>query len=356
MKSVMMLEIHQPIGEFYIGKMQAKDVINISKVSRRDGNSGHQRQLKEKRKREIAMYCQDPDATFPTPIILSVSNEDFKLKPSPIDGFICFEFDEKKKCAELLDGQHRIAGIAHADNVDFELPVIVMFDLKEEQKAYVFSTINGNQVKVDKSLIYDLFDLNETRSPQKTCHQIARALNSDANSPFYRRLKMLEKREHEYETISQSTFVTNLCELISSAPQEDAILLKRGRQLVEKNDGKSVFRKYFIKDQDSIILKILMNYFGAAASVFKTEWNAPNQYILTKTVGFSGLMAVLKYLVPEGEMRKDLSRDFFVKVFKQLKEDLKCANVKLTSDDFPSNAQSANRLAKLIIDAEKKCV
>ena len=86
----------------------------------------------------------------------------------------CFEYDETKCFAEILDGQHRMAGIRESGDFDYELPVIIMFSLREEQKGYVFSTINGNQAKVDRSLIYDLFDLNETPSPYKTCHHRCR--------------------------------------------------------------------------------------------------------------------------------------------------------------------------------------
>lgn len=69
-----------------------------------------------------------------------------------------------------------------------------MIDLTEEEKAYIFSTINSNQTKVDKSLIYDLFDLSKTRSPFKTAHYIARNMNTETNSPFKNKLKMLGKK------------------------------------------------------------------------------------------------------------------------------------------------------------------
>lgn len=354
MKKINMLEIQQPIGSFYVGKMFAKDIIAISKVSQRHGNFGHQRQLKEKRAKEIAMYCKDPDATFPTPIILSVSSNAFSIVENSLDGFVCFEYDETNKSAELLDGQHRIAGIEKAINFDYELPVIFMFDLTEEQKAYVFSIINGTQVKVDKSLIFDLFDLNEAKSPYKTCHQIARALNSDPHSPFYRRLKMLEKREHSSETISQSTFVSNLCGLISVSPQEDAIRLKQGMELVNSPDGKTVFRKYFINNHEDVILKILSNYYGAAADIFKHEWNNPQEYVLTKTVGFSGMMMALKELVPQGEKAGNLSRQFFIPIFKTLKKNMERDGLQITSAYFPSSGQSATKLAKLLIEASNQ--
>lgn len=352
MRIIHMMEINQPIGTFYIGKMSSDDIIRISKVSQRDGKGGHQRQLKNARAKEIATYCTDPDATFPTPVILAVSEEDFILTDSNKDGFVSFKYDETKKIAEILDGQHRIAGISVATNKEFELPVVVMFNLREEQKAYVFSTINGNQVKVDRSLIYDLFDLSETPSPYKTCHYIARSMNSDPQSPFYKRLKMLEKRESSKQTISQNTFVTNLCQLISAKPQEDAIALKKQKELLD--NSKYVFRKYFIRGKDEVILKILHNYFGAAAEVFSNEWSNPRDYILTKSVGFEGLISALSILVPKGEKRGDLSKQWFKLVFEQLKLDLSINNMQLTSRCFSSSSQDAKRLSQMIIKAESQ--
>lgn len=350
MKTIRMIEINQPIGTFYVGKMSSADIIHISKVSQRDSMGGHQRQLKNVRAKEIATYCTDPDATFPTPVILAVSEEDFVPLPSDDVGFVTFKYDETKKIAEILDGQHRIAGISIANDKAFELPVVVMFNLREEQKAYVFSTINGNQVKVDRSLIYDLFDLSETPSPYKTCHYIARSMNSDPQSPFYKRLKMLEKRETSKQTISQNTFVTNLCQLITSKPQEDAIALKKAETLYD--NPKYVFRKYFVRGQDEVILKILQNYFGAAAEVFSHEWNNPKDFILTKSVGFEGLISALSVLVSNGEAKGDLSKQRFVLVFEQLKLKLSIENMQLTSKYFSSSSQDAKRLSQMIVDAE----
>ena len=352
MKKIYMMEIKQPIGTFYVGKMSATDIISISKVARRESDRGHQRLLKENRTKEIALFCSDPDATFPTPIILSVTANDFIPEESPIPELHCFSYNENTKFAEILDGQHRILGIQKAQDQDFDLPIVIMFNLREEQKAYIFSTINGNQVKVDRSLIYDLFELSETRSPYKTCHQIARAMNADSKSPFYRRLKMLEKKNHSMETISQSTFVTNLCALISSKPQEDHIHIKRNNLLKNGNDNsKLVFRKYFLDDRDDIILRILTNYFNAAAKIFPQEWDNPKQYILTKSVGFEGLITALGVLVPLGEKQGDLSEKHFELVFMELRRIFEKENLDFSSTAFPSNSQSASRISKLIIDA-----
>ncbi len=52
------------------------------------------------------------------------------------------------------------------------------------QQANIFSTVNLSQTKVNRSLAYDLFALAASRSPQKTCHDIAVALDRGKNSPL----------------------------------------------------------------------------------------------------------------------------------------------------------------------------
>ena len=175
-------------------------------------------------------------------------------------------------------------------------------------------------------------------------------MNSDPQSPFYKRLKMLEKRESSKQTISQNTFVTNLCQLISAKPQEDAIAIKKNELL--QDNSKYVFRKYFIHGKDEVILKILHNYFEAAAEVFPAEWNNPKDFILTKSVGFEGLVSALSILVPRGEKKGDLSKQYFTFVFEQFKLQLSIKNMQLTSKCFSSSSQDAKRISQMIVDAE----
>ena len=350
MKELILIAVSQPIGTFYMGKMLASDLIRIKEVKRLQEGMGVQRLLKNDRVKSIALFCQDPDATFPTPVILSIKSEEVETLDNE-NGILRIQYDERKRFAEILDGQHRVEGIERSSNWDLELPIIVMFDLSEAQKAYVFSTINGTQERVNPSVIYELFELSPDRSPYKTCHEVARALNSDPHSPFFRRLKMLEKREYSTETISQNTFVTNLCKLITNTPKEDAIRLKRG-EAVEAN-GYLAFSKYFFSgvEKDAIILKILINYFSAARNVFSVEWDDPSQYILTKTVGFSALMDALNTIVPMGEAAGTLSQAYFEKIFIGFKELLIQNNLQLTSEYFSSSGADKSKLAKFLIQA-----
>lgn len=340
------LEITQPVGTFYVGKMNSGRLIKIAKTVRRDEDGeGIQRALSEERSKAIAKYCQDPDAAFPTPIILAVKEEDITSvkRMENVPGLYELVFDDKKHFAEILDGQHRVEGIKLADDFETDLMIVVMFDLTEEEKAYIFSTINSNQTKVDKSLIYDLFELSAERSPYKTCHEIARIMNSDRQSPFYGRLKMLGKKGQSNMVLSQGTFVSYLCRLISNRPQEDMIRIKRGEELEE--NSRYVLRQYFIKERDDVILKIMMNYFGAVAAVFPEEWEQSDQYILAKTTGYGALIKVFPALFAEGVKERKLSRAFFEEKWHDIRRFLKENGIQLRSSEIPSGEQGQSFLA-----------
>lgn len=347
-KTIALIEIKQPIGSFYFGKMMAEDLIQIKMVKRVHEGAGVQRLLKQDRVKAVSLFCEDPDATFPTPIIMSIKSEDMSLVDN--NAYVSvFAYDDSSPIAEILDGQHRVEGIERSALKDVELPIVVMFDLTEEQKAYIFSTINGTQERVNPSVIYELFKLSTGRSPQKTCHEIARALNGDPKSPCFRRLKMLEKREFVTETISQNTFVKCLCRLITSTPQKDAIEIKKGNDFYV-NDNLA-FSFYFKENQDTVILKILLNYFNAVNTVFNEEWNDPKRYILSKTVGFSALMEALNKLVPLGESQGKLNYSFFESILIKFRNLLKERNLELTSEHFSSSGADRSKLSNLILEA-----
>lgn len=354
MNAINLIEINQPIGTFYIGKLPAKTVIKIAHVKKRKYDSdkiitfgGVQRPESESRIKEISKYCSDPDATFPTPIIISVDDRSkYNLNGSVL------EFDDNEFFGEVIDGQHRIKGIEKSDYIDkFELPIIFMFNLIEEEKAYIFSTINSKQTRVPMSLIYDLFDVYETRSPMKVCHEIARTFNSDESSPFYKRLKMLGSKQEELASLSQGSFVKYLIPLISKTPDQDAIDIKKSKSLAV--DTSCPLRVYFEKGEDQVIYKILFNLFNSFKEVFHVEWVNPAEYILTKTLGYGAIVKAFPILYEKGRAQKDLSADFFLTEVKKIKAQFNNSNIKLTSEYFPSNQQQLSRLSQLFIDALK---
>lgn len=340
------LEITQPVGTFYVGKLNSKSLIKITKTVRREEDGGIQRNLSQDRTKSIGKYCEDPDAAFPTPIILAVKEEDIISirKIEGADGLYELVFTDDEHFAEILDGQHRIEGIKLAPEFETDLMIVITFDLTEEEKAYIFSTINSNQTKVPKSLIFDLFELSTERSPYKTCHEIARIMNSDEKSPFYGRLKMLGKKGQSNTVLSQGTFVNYLCRLISNRPQEDMIHIKRGEEIEE--NPRYILRHYFIQERDDIILKLMMNYFSAVAAVFTEEWENSEKYILAKTTGYGALLKVFPRLYEKGVRERRLSQTFFEGEWRKVKDFLKENRIHLTSADIPSGEQGQSYLAE----------
>lgn len=361
MDRINLIEIEQPIGTFYLGKMNSNTIIKHYVVNDRYSKNGVQREVSKNRVSEIANYCKDPDATFPTPIIISVKTSDFQqnnnvLQETSEGGGIVMQVSPslEKKVFEIIDGQHRIQGIEKARNefnFSCDMVVVFMLDLTEEEKAYVFSTINSNQAKVNKSLIYDLFDLSTKRSPFKTCHYIARMMNKEYDSPFHKKLKMLGKKQTDEATLSQGTFVNGMLKLISKNPQEDMIAIKNGDSL--KDDPRYPLRKFFIDENDSKIFKIVTDYFSAISSVFKEEWYS-NDYILTKTTGYLGLIMLFPKLYDYSEQSNLSMYDFFEKSFKTIQDGLLEDNKKLTSEYYVSGVKGQKKLAidflKILLD------
>lgn len=335
------IKFDQPVGTFYMTKMTPREIQAISVVEDRANKGGPQREESIKRRAEIANYCEDPDATFPTPIILAIDSDH-------IESFndSSFSIVVRPEIASIIDGQHRLSGILASERIDdFELPVVIVVDLTEEEKAYIFSIINSKQTKVPPSLIYDLFEVSSHRSPQKTCHEIARSLNSDDLSPFYKRLKMLGKGGGDKASISQGSFIKSLLKLITNKPEVYAVRLKNNKVL-EPEDRP--FNQYFIDDKDEVIRKILFNLFQAVQIVFKEEWEHPDKYILSKPIGYGAILKAYPSIHKLGLKEKSLSLDFFKSVMEHLKAELNKHGIELTSNNFSSNEQSINKLAAII--------
>ncbi len=342
MKNYKYLQFEQPAGTFYMLSMPASFVAKIMVVKVRDEDGeGTQRGDSKTRIDEITEYCNDPDATFPTPVILAIDSSNLEFNK---DGTV--NVADKAAIADVLDGQHRIKGLAASNNIDkFELPVVFVKDATEEQKAYIFSIINSKQTRVTPSLIFDLFAVMKKRSPQKTCHEIARTFNKQEGSPFYGRLKMLGKGGGPNASLSQGTFVKKLITLITKKPDDYLIKIKNGDELPSED---LPFNSYFVENKDEVILKILLNLFNAVRIVFQNEWENPEQFILSKGIGYGAIVKSFPKMFDYGQENGDLSQDYFISVFRRFATTLEQKDILLTSEYFGSNEAAISKLSKLI--------
>lgn len=341
---------NQPAGAFFLATMSATDVVAIANIDRRQYLvndeapwGGVQREPSKKRIKEITAYSETVDASFPTPILLALDESSYKFD----DANQILDIHKEGKIADVVDGQHRILGLADSTAIGkFQLPVIFILDATDEQKALIFATVNGKQTKVPASLVYDLFGVTEGRSPQKTAHEIARAFNSSPDSPYYRRLKMLGSKVHEKESLTQGMFVKNLLPLISREPMQDRDRIKIGEGPLR--NPALVFNKYFCDKEDSSILKILLNIFTAVSEVWPDDWLNIKDSSLSRAVGFEGIMHAVPAMVKKGHELKILSKGFFTIIFKDVAEQMTSAELTFESRHFPASGAGPKKLQTLI--------
>lgn len=314
------IRVSQPIGDFYVGSMQAKDLAEISYFDIRrislderenfDTYLGIQREINRKRVEEIALYTQSPDATFPTAVVLAVDELCAELEPIEDGGNDRFfnmtlsnnpDTDDQilyRQIARVIDGQHRITGLMEAPNDNFEINVSIFVGADISDQATIFATVNLAQTKVNRSLVYDLFALSQSRSPEKTCHEVTVALDRTEGSPFFQRIKRLGKAtEGRFgETLSQATVVQGILQHICAnrlQVLQDRQTGAKGRKwskLSAEESEKLVLRRFFLEDRDDHMANLLWNYFEAVATRWPDAWNTGGKgLILNKTNGFNAL-------------------------------------------------------------------
>jgi DGQHR domain-containing protein len=321
---IVAIRVRQPIGDFYITKMTVPEIQKISYSDTRrmmenlDDYLGIQRVISGSRKKEIDRYISTIDATFPSSVILAVDCDSAYYDEGASELTISYLPSTEDKLARVLDGQHRLAGFNEENtsfiNFDgiqemFELPVSLFIKSDMAEQAKIFTMVNQNQTKVNKSLVYDLEDLSKSRSPWKTAHHIAVGLNSTEKSPFFRRIKRLgvKSSRNAVEPISQAAFVENLVKLISSDPQEDRdILLAKekgalffSKKKLEIGDAKDVAKRplriLFIAEKDVEIATIVLNFFAAVQERWPVAWSKESKdSFLNTAVGLDLCFRILK--------------------------------------------------------------
>ncbi len=325
------LEVKQPIGSFYNCVINRKDLIKITytDIRRLESDSegrdveiytGIQRNLSERRVKEISQYVNTIDATFPNSIILHVQPENIEIDDYTV------KIKNEKNVAKVLDGQHRIAGLEDFSQGDknFQTIITIFVGMELEDQALVFATINKTQTKVNKSLVADLFAFAKFRSPQKTAHNIIRALDIKEGSPFKDKIKILgTANDQEKESITQATFSQALIDFYSKDPMVDRDLYKRGKKPVKYSGldlERRPFRNIFVDANDGLIAQILWNYFFAVREKWPQAWNEVKpEMILNKSTGFLALMRILKLLYPKfNKIGEEVKKEEFIKEFEKI--------------------------------------
>ena len=331
--------VRQNQQEFLVGVFKIGQILTFTRYTTRvirdydeNGfpiyNDEIQREVENSRVEKIADFLiNDPEATFPTNIVLHIP-EEVILKQNNHDNFVEIFIDEKvffevKKENEkpssgniyinIIDGQHRIRGIEIAINrlqtdiislqktlynspendelqiklvyyhkrlkdlLNIDLVVSFFIAKQIEYQAMVFSTINRTQKRVSESLVYSLFGLTIEDSPQKTALQVVLSLNAHEKSPFYNRIKLYggDYDKNQTPPLSQAGMVKSIINLISeNARQAENDRFKKRKEFFARTSGSNKelpFRKYYAMDKDKSISDILFYYFTSIKNSFKYD-------------------------------------------------------------------------------------
>ncbi|WP_445777787.1 DGQHR domain-containing protein [Shewanella sp.] len=321
------IKLEQPLGVFYVFKIPASKLIEVAfsmAAYNQDGKlSGVQRKLKQDRIKQIALYTGATNATFPSPIILSANfdNEghfvdDENLRWQVIENQLFIPTNQQ--LASIIDGQHRIEGIKEAakkDNFsDFDVLCSVYFDLAFAQQAEIFTSINYNQKKVDKSVAYELFgyDLEDTDinnwSPDTLAIYFSRILNKDSKSPLYGHIysSIDGDKKHEEWFVSTACLVESICLLLTNDATRDRYTIHQssffgasGRKRLKEVKSNAPLRELYINRKDKDILNIVVSFLE---KINQLGWFKSSDLVTTKTIGFLAMFEVLKEVLQKNNI------------------------------------------------------
>jgi len=187
-------------------------------------------------------------------------------------------FSNIPKSAQIIDGQHRVAGIKAAVEESssvsgLEVPVAIYENLTTQECADIFLSINTEQKTVPRSLVFDLYGLASEPVVDPAAvraRDIATFLNEENESPYFNQIKFpgAPKRKGG---IAVSTAVTAI------------------KPLVEDKGSFEQIDVYELETQKHIVL----NFFMALRNKYKDEWDSSSN-VFQYAAGFSGAIDFLQ--------------------------------------------------------------
>ncbi|MBW5470992.1 DGQHR domain-containing protein [Brevibacillus formosus] len=285
--------------KFYTQNMKVKDLVYVHYVAVRgkDEEEGAvQRVLSKQRINSIKDFVLKGNM-FVSTFILNWTDE--KKKPYFNNSNITIPIISS--AAQVIDGQHRIAGLQEAmkedDSVgEKEVIVSLCIGLTTKEAASIFLNINSQQKPVPKSLIFDLYGIVEDNED----HSITRAkdiaieLNDNISSPYYKCIK--------FPGMPRGAGIIDLSTVVSSL-----------RKSLEP-DG--VFSNYKLKDLN-LQKQVILNYLTAIKYFYEEEgmWANKAKNPFLQNAGFFG---AIDSLTSEFILKCANKKSFTVETFKQL--------------------------------------
>ena len=220
--------VSQNDRKFFLTKLSARDLVQISyaSVRNRDDEEGAVQRLLNPRRIDSLKEFTIKGGDYPNCIILNWVDDKHSLRVDK--GKIHVPI--KDRVAQIIDGQHRVEGIRAAIKTKpaigkIEVPVAFYQQLSTQECADIFLSINTEQKPVQRSLVFDLYDVASAHVVDPAAvraRDIAARLNELETSPFRNLIRLpntggTRNRDRGSKTsagVDLSTVVTSLKPLV----------------------------------------------------------------------------------------------------------------------------------------------
>jgi len=273
------LEVKQMNRKLMLTKLPAGVLVDISYASVRgqdDEPGAVQRLLNPKRIESIKDFTLQA-GDYPGAIILNWVSKENNLKKEKQ----AISFFNTPRSAQIIDGQHRVAGIKsaigeRAEISEIEIPVAMYENLTTRQCADIFLAINTEQKTVPRSLVFDLYGIASESvidPAAERARDISTYLNEIEESPYSSQIKFPGATKRK-GGIALSTSVTSI------------------KPLVEEKGSFEQIGIFELESQKRIIL----NFFTAIQEKYEDEWKNKDNIFLY-AAGFAGALEFLQLRV-----------------------------------------------------------
>ena len=213
----------------------------------------------------------------------------------------------------------------------------------------------------------DLNDLFTIETPEKIVHVLTKLFNSQDNSPWKEKIKILGKNIQKTDgsktdgIMSQYSFAKEIIKLIYGGGKSyfalRDILKEKNKRISLKNEksfnsfsDKYIFWDYYVNDNEQYIYQTLLAYFMAIQNKFD-GWG-DKDYILSKTTGYIAFMKFYKDIFSKETDKEKLTQNkYFETIFQKIKDSNKLKELK--SNNYPSGIKGQNELYNDLIEGNK---
>ena len=273
------LAVTQGQTTFFVFAVSARKLLEIAYTSERTqyNKTGIQRGLRPDRLKDIGKFLTSGSnpPLLPNAIIVSLSPQSYFK-----DGFIHI-CSRPAGEAFIIDGQHRLWGFSgqYSGGMDLNVVVTAFINLDDSAKAFIFRSINGNQRKINPSLVYDLIPMLRSTEAvpfeDMRCHELVKSLNETPESPWKDRIAMVGVGGR---IISQSSFISAIKKLFKKA------------HLFTSNDPD--FFEARMQEE------LLLQYFKTIQESYSVQWDN-KAFFICKYVGVSALLSLLERIIAD---------------------------------------------------------